>query len=60
MVQQKTIEKFHAELYEYMISIHKKNPAFKFRVRRMNNQNRLIKGYWFNGNEGYLETSFWD
>ena len=57
---EKEIIKHHVQLYEYLTNIHKENPSFRFRVRRMNNQNRLDKGYWFNGNTTYLETSFWD
>ncbi len=61
------IEK-HEELYEYLMNIHKADlmnihkadTSFMFRVRRMNNQDRLAKGYYFNGNLNYLETSFWD
>ena len=30
-----------------------------FRVRQTNNKGRLNKGYWFNGNDEYLYTSFW-
>jgi predicted ATPase len=54
------VKDLHAILYEYLMGIHKKDPNFRFRVRRMNKQNRLEKGYWFNGNEKWLETSFWD
>ena len=59
-MSEKNIARLHEELYEYLMDIHKKDPIFRFRVRRMNNQNRLDKGYWFNGNNEYLETSFWD
>lgn len=58
--KEKEITNLHALLYDYLISIHEKDPNFRFRVRRMNNQKRLEKGYWFNGNTVYLETSFWD
>jgi predicted ATP-binding protein involved in virulence len=54
------IAKLHNELYDYLKQIHEKDPDFRFRLRRINNQNRLNKGYWFNGNDRYLETSFWD
>ena len=60
----------HDMLYEYLNALHEKDPSFMFRVRRMNNKGkkgdedddkgRLQKGYWFNGNADYLETSFWD
>ena len=59
MTEQEIIQ-LHKELYDYLMGIHEKDAAFRFRVRRMNNQNRLDKGYWFNGNNDYLETSFWD
>ncbi len=59
-MKEKKIEEFHDELFNYLTSVHQQDPTFMFRVRRMNNQNRLDKGYWFNGNESYLETSFWD
>ena len=57
---EKEIRNFHDELFNYLYSVHQQNDSFMFRVRRMNNQNRLDKGYWFNGNDKYLETSFWD
>ena len=59
MTEQEIIQ-LHKELYDYLMGIHEKDTSFRFRVRRMNNQNRLDKGYWFNGNNDYLETSFWD
>ena len=59
-MEKQEIVKLHEELYIYLMGVHKENPSFKFRVRRMNNQNRLIDGYWFNGNDAYIETSFWD
>ncbi len=59
-MKKQEIVKLHEELYMYLTGVHKENPTFKFRVRRMNNQNRLIDGYWFNGNDAYIETSFWD
>ena len=59
-MEKQEVVKLHEELYIYLMSVHKENPSFKFRVRRMNNQNRLIDGYWFNGNDAYIETSFWD
>lgn len=58
--QDKEIIGFHNELYDYLMSIHITQPTFRFRVRRMNNKKRLENGYWFNGNDDYLETSFWD
>lgn len=59
-MSEKDIIELHDELYKKFMEIHKKDNSFRFRVRRMNNQNRLEKGYWFNGNLSYLETSFWD
>jgi hypothetical protein len=59
-MEENEIIKLHAELYEYLMKKHEEDNSFRFRVRRMNNQNRLEKGYWFNGNSFYLETSFWD
>lgn len=59
-MNEQDIKKLHESLYEYLMSIHAVNKGFKFRVRRMNNQVRLERGYWFNGNDSYLETSFWD
>ena len=57
---EKEIKNLHDKLFNYLYGVHQQNPTFMFRVRRMNNQNRLDKGYWFNGNNSYLETSFWD
>ncbi len=57
---EKEIQALHDKLFNYLYGVHQQNPTFMFRVRRMNNQNRLDKRYWFNGNDSYLETSFWD
>lgn len=60
----------HDTLYEYLNALHEADASFMFRVRRNDNkgkkggesddEGRLTKGYWFNGNDKYLETSFWD
>ena len=42
------------------MKIHDNDPTFLFMPRRINNRNRLEKGYWFIGDDNYLQVTFWD
>ena len=53
------ISKIHDEVLKFLISYREKNPRFTFGLRSQNNDNRLKKGYWFNGNEQYVAIAFW-
>lgn len=48
------LSKFHNDVFEHLI---KKDIKFKPRVQA---SERLDKGYWFIGDEKYLNLSFWD
>ena len=47
------------EIFQFLYQKHEADENFMFRVRQTNNKGRLNKGYWFNGNDEYLYTSFW-
>lgn len=46
--------------WDYLINIQKFDSSFYFVPRRINNLNRLEQGYFFIGNEEYMQISFWD
>lgn len=48
------------KILDYFISLRKNDPTFVFAPRKINNDGRLDQGYWFLGNQGYLNLSFWD
>jgi hypothetical protein len=48
------------KLLDEFIAIRKADPTFIFAPRKINNSNRLDQGYWFLGNEGYLNVSLWN
>jgi hypothetical protein len=48
------------KILDYFITLRKNDPAFVFAPRKINNDGRLDQGYWFLGNEGYLNLSFWN
>jgi energy-coupling factor transporter ATP-binding protein EcfA2 len=52
-----SIQKIHNDLFEHLRT---KYPELRFKLRQSNRYNRLDKGFWFLGNEGYLGTSFWE
>lgn len=49
----------HKVIMEYLMQ-ERAESGLKFAVRKKNNLKRLDKGYWFIGNEDYLQVSFWD
>ena len=49
----------HEVIFNYLLEMHRKEPQFYFTPRIKNNKNRLDKGYWFIGDDTYLQVSFW-
>ncbi len=52
------IRDIHKDIFEYLYIL--KDDGLLFMPRLRNNQNRLEEGYYFIGNEDYLQVSFWD
>jgi len=57
------ISNIHEKVFDFLYGLHqkekRKNKEFHFSLRKSNRYERLEKGYWFHGNEGYLALSFW-
>lgn len=59
-MEQQEIQKIHQDVFDLLYAEHLKSPDdFFFTLRKINNNNRLDKGYWFYGNDFYLAVSFW-
>ena len=54
------IAKLHEIIFDYLMEKHRHDSSFKFTMRSNDRYERLQKGYWFIGNDQYLELSFWD
>ncbi len=54
------ILRINRKVLDYLVSLRKNDPSFLFVPRKINNKNRLNEGYWFIGNEYYLQLSFWN
>ena len=54
------ILKIHEGIYQYLLNLHNQNTSLLFTMRKTNRFNRLEKGYWFIGNDKYLQVSFWE
>jgi hypothetical protein len=54
------IIRIHEKILDHLLRLRKDEPNLFFVPRKINNQNRLEKGYWFIGNEYYLHLSFWN
>ena len=50
----------HEKIFDYLVSLHKKDNNFFFVPRKINNKSRFEERYWFIGNDRYLQVSFWD
>ena len=48
------------KILDQFIAIRESDSTFIFVPRKINNNNRLDQGYWFLGNESYLNLSFWN
>lgn len=53
------IQRASEKILDHLIEINKRNNDFIFVPRRINNKQRLENGYWFRGNEKYLQLTFW-
>lgn len=54
------IVRIHEKILDHLLRLHKNNNEFYFVPRKINNDERLDKGYWFLGNDYYLHLSFWN
>lgn len=54
------IIRIHEKILDYLIRLRKTDSELYFVPRKINNKERLEKGYWFLGNEFYLNLSFWN
>lgn len=54
------IIQIHEDVLEYLLQLRRTDVNLFFVPRKYNNQQRLEKGYWFLGNEKYLNLSFWN
>ncbi len=49
----------HDKILVELLKLHKRDSDLLFVPRKRNNKNRLADGFWFIGNEKYLQVSFW-
>ena len=56
----KSIVPKHEKIFDLLLKLQKNDNDLFFVPRKINNKNRLRDGYWFIGNENYLQVSFWD
>lgn len=54
------ILRIHKKLLKELLRLRKSNPELYFVPRKINKKERLDKGYWFIGDDEYLQVSFWD
>jgi hypothetical protein len=54
------IIRLHEKILDHLLRLRKDEPDLFFVPRKINNKERLDKGYWFLGNERYLHLSFWN
>lgn len=50
----------HEKILDHLLRLRKTDTGLYFVPRKINNKERLDKGYWFLGNEYYLNLSFWN
>ena len=60
MIDCESILDMNKRCWDYLINIQRGDSSFYFVPRRINNLNRLEQGYFFIGNEEYMQISFWD
>jgi len=58
-MENKTLAELHEEILSFLLNKKKDNPDLKFIFRKINNNNRLEKGYWFRGSKSII-ISFWE
>jgi len=54
------IIRIHEKILDHLLRLRKVDSGIYFVPRKINNKERLDKGYWFLGNEYYLHLSFWN
>lgn len=54
------IVRTHEKILDHLLRLRKTDNGLYFVPRKINNKERLDKGYWFLGNEYYLNLSFWN
>lgn len=54
------IVRTHEKILDHLLRKRKNDNGLYFVPRKINNKERLNKGYWFLGNEHYLNLSFWN
>jgi len=54
------IVRIHEKILDRLLQLRRANNELYFVPRKINNEKRLDKGYWFLGNDSYLHLSFWD
>jgi len=60
MSENSVILGIHENILSYLLERRKEDPSQLFTMRKTNRNNRLEEGYWFIGNDTYLQVSFWD
>lgn len=58
MTQDNRIKKWSNLLLDRLLEYRQANPDFTFAVRQVNRNQRLDKGYWFQGDENYIFVGF--
>jgi hypothetical protein len=54
------IIRIHEKILDHLIGLLKKDSKLIFVPRKINNKQRLDNGYWFIGDDNYLNLSFWN
>lgn len=54
------IVRTHEKILDHLLRLRKTDSELYFVPRKINNKERLDRGYWFLGNEHYLNLSFWN
>lgn len=54
-----SIAKIHEKILDHLVKRRKSDPDLFFMPRKINNDGRMDKGYWFLGNEDYVYVSLW-
>lgn len=55
-----SIQRIHEKILDHLVQLRESDKGLYFVPRRRNNKGRLDKGFWFLGDEKYMQVSFWD
>jgi len=58
--QKQEMLQIHKEILQILIEEHKQDASIFFTMRKTDRNNKLKEGYWFLGNDKYLQVSFWN